>query len=308
MTMPLRTLSMALAVALASGVSLSARAQFLADGGSLPCVQDSDCGGCGWACSIFSGTCEPATGTFGSCNSNAGCACAGQTCAGTRGDAGQYCLPTFQIQCICDSDCTSIGGGICDETTHACHPRPTACEYFGECGCGCDCNLDAGQCVCGSGVNSCETAVCLPNLLPDGGLTFGDAGQPRSSFIDGGIDAGILIGSTFCQQVGGSCGADGDCCSENCEQSLCTCVEGSDPGEYGCLIDSDCCTPATCSSDGFCFLDAGLTSPSYPGNTDPVPFTGSSSGKKSGSCAVGGGSASLLALLAGGLWLTRRKR
>ncbi len=144
------------------------------DGGQgiTGCSNDTDCGDiCGWVCSfdVTPHTCVPAVSqaqagqaaTEGWCTSNAGCACAGQTCVGV------YCSPAAfpgngsTPQCVCDSDCPS--GQHCDSTLEMCAPTVTSCNYDGECGCWCTCaNGTCGDCT-GAVATSCKVdSDCAP--------------------------------------------------------------------------------------------------------------------------------------------------
>src|SRR5262249_1748981 len=69
---------------------------------------------------------------------------------------------------------------------------------------------------------------------------------------------GTQIG-TCCNQVGGDCQNDGECCTGSCVNGACSCVP---VGEYSCYSDGDCCTgscffPAPPLTGGLCWKTAG---------------------------------------------------
>ncbi len=144
----------------------AARAAPLDGGPGGACLNDADCGICGWVCSASRGNvCIPAReGDPGQCSGHGGCACPGQTCAGTA------CLPAPAPACGCNSDCPS--GQVCDQLLFTCHPAsPAFCGQpydgydFGppSSGPACGCNG-----ICGGsdgGTHVCEAqATSLPSL------------------------------------------------------------------------------------------------------------------------------------------------
>jgi hypothetical protein len=113
------------------------------------CVNDSDCGICGWVCSWPRGQiCIPAMeGDPGHCTVDAGgCSCPGQSCSNAA-----ICAPAANPQCACNSDCPS--GQICDQLLFTCHAQSAVscgADYHGydfgpvttgpSCGCGYICS------------------------------------------------------------------------------------------------------------------------------------------------------------------------
>jgi len=80
------------------------------------CLEDADCGVCGWVCSVSRGNiCIPAReGDPGQCHGPRGCLCPGQTCTAS------ICTPAANPACWCNGDCD--GGQVCDQLLFTCHP------------------------------------------------------------------------------------------------------------------------------------------------------------------------------------------
>jgi len=119
------------------------------------CLNDSDCGICGWVCSVARGNiCVPAAeGDPGHCDTNPECPCPGQTCTASS------CTPAPKPACWCNGDCPA--GDVCDQLLFSCHPAsPIYCgrAYDGydygpqttgpACGCNGICGQSAGKLIC----------------------------------------------------------------------------------------------------------------------------------------------------------------
>ncbi len=123
------------------------------------CINDSDCGICGWVCSVARGNiCIPgAEGDPGHCTIDAGCECPGQVCFGAS------CTPAAKPECWCNGDCPL--DQICDQLLFICHSQSAvSCgarrDYHGydygpvSTGPSCGCNSNCGG---GSAAWSCQT-------------------------------------------------------------------------------------------------------------------------------------------------------
>jgi len=242
----LRTVKLAMALLAALVVTLlrpvAASAAPLDGGPGGGCLNDRDCGICGWVCSSLRGNvCVPAReGDPGQCAGNGGCACPGQTCMSGA------CTPAPNPVCGCNGDCPA--GEVCDQLLFTCHQASPAfcgqpydgydfgppssgpaCGCNGICGGGdggariceaqgtslpslCASDLDCGACYQGY---SCLDGICTPagtagwctdtrDLMP----TF-----PVQTRIDAGAggDAGPGFGSTTGTGAKSSgCAAGGD--------------------------------------------------------------------------------------------------
>ncbi len=65
-----------------------------------------------------------------------------------------------------------------------------------------------------------------------------------------------------CNQVGGACQNDGECCDGYCVNGTCACIPDPAPGPLTCLTDGDCCAgscfyAAPPLAGGYCYKTAG---------------------------------------------------
>ena len=160
----LRTIKLVIALVIALCRPAAAGAAPLDGGPGGACLNDRDCGICGWVCSSLRGNvCVPAReGEPGQCAGNGGCACPGQICMSGA------CTPAPNTACSCNGDCPV--GEVCDQLLFTCHEAsPAFCGQpydgydFGppSSGPACGCN---GMCGGDGGVHVCEAqATSLPS-------------------------------------------------------------------------------------------------------------------------------------------------
>jgi hypothetical protein len=166
--------------------------QQIPDGGpGGACTDDSDCGICGWVCSVARGNiCIPgAEGDPGHCTIDAGCECPGQVCSGAS------CTPAAKPECWCNGDCPI--NKICDQLLFTCLAQSAiSCgkSYHGydfgpiSTGPSCGCNS-----ICGGGSDApyCQTQAFWfpPECSSD--MDCGSCYQGWVCTFEPGFDSGL---------------------------------------------------------------------------------------------------------------------
>ncbi|HUB06236.1 MAG TPA: MYXO-CTERM sorting domain-containing protein [Myxococcales bacterium] len=280
------------------------------------CACAADCGDAG-TCDLTTGACH-AAGT--SCNYDGECGCGCRCVSGACGECNGGLPPS----CTQDSDCGpscdgyQCVGGTCQVTGTAC----LTCSGV-QCPAGCDVSADCGSCIptsptAGLGTActtdpDCCTGTCVGSVCT---AATGTTGASTGGSSTGGA----------CLQVGTSCNQNTDCCNQYCHSGACTCNKGVGTSfdQYPCLTNADCCSPATCATDGKCQgqtgtsgsggstggAAGGTTGSATAGSTTGSPDGGTASSKSGCGCGAGGTGVEGLAIFLfglAGLALRRRR-
>jgi hypothetical protein len=223
------------------------------------CLSDADCSSAN--CKDKVCACSTWQAGNGGCATDADC-CNGVSCTHKVYGPKQYGQCCSQVGGVCQGtfDCCdeNCNNGHCD-----CLPQgPGGCQADTDC-CTGKCINDVGQgtfCLNGPGEECDGGADCYTNACLDGacgacsalsgfcstdqaccsGLTCAGSFQ---EFEQSGAQHDLVdAGAKCCGATGASCQDGGDCCSQTCTDSECTCATTTEK----CFDDQSCCSGGAC--------------------------------------------------------------
>lgn len=141
------------------------------------------------------------------------------------------------------SECVDVGAACSRDTGAACCTG--ICSADGTCPAPSEQCTPAGS-ACTSGIQcctqSCLGGTCSTQQCLDVGGTCANAEECCTKICGGdGKCAPLPAGTTSCKVPGQACGANGDCCSTNCQGGICKPAYSCQANDDICLKNEDCC-------------------------------------------------------------------